>query len=183
MSRFESDGHYTRTAILLHWIVAAILIVQFAWGWGMQEIPKTPPGMRAWAFNVHKSFGLVLLALTFARLAWRWTHHAPPLTGLPAWHVYLARTTQWLLYAALIVMPFAGYLGSVFSGYPIKWFGITLPAWGWKDDAIKDAMSRVHLIASFVLAGATVLHVSGAITHAVARDGITARMRLRLSRS
>ena len=69
MSRYEGDGQYTRTAILLHWIVAALLIVQFAWGWGMQEIPKTPPGLRAGAFNLHKSVGLVLLALTFVRLA------------------------------------------------------------------------------------------------------------------
>lgn len=176
MSPSDGDARYTRTAIVLHWIVAALVIVQFAWGWGMQEIPKDPPGMRAGAFNLHKSFGLVLLALTLIRLLWRWAHHAPPLTGLPAWHVYLARTTQWLLYAALILMPLAGYLGSVFSGYPIKWFGVTLPAWGWRDPAIKDAMSLVHLWGSFFLAGAMVLHICGAVLHALARDGIMARM-------
>ena len=40
--------------------------------------------------------------------------------------------------AALFAMPLAGYLGSVFSGYPVKYFGVTLPAWGAKSEAVKD---------------------------------------------
>ena len=37
---------YTRTAIVLHWVIAPAVIVQFTWGWVMQTIPKQPPGMR-----------------------------------------------------------------------------------------------------------------------------------------
>ena len=57
----------------LHWLIAALFIGQFAWGWLMQEIPKSPPGMRADAFNFHKSIGLCLLGADAvpARLAHR----------------------------------------------------------------------------------------------------------------
>ena len=38
-------ANYTRTAIALHWLIALAVVVQFAWGWWMQTIPKEPPGM------------------------------------------------------------------------------------------------------------------------------------------
>ena len=167
---------YTRAAIALHWIVAALVLAQFTWGWWMQQIPKQPPGLRADAFNLHKSVGLVILALMLVRLGWRLAHAPPPLDGLPAWQRALASTTHRLLYIALIVQPLAGYLGSVFSGYPVKWFGLTLPAWGWPSVPIKDAMSTVHLVNSFVLLGLFMLHVAGALKHAFAGDGYIRRM-------
>ena len=49
----------TRIAVALHWLIAALVIGQFAWGWWMQEIAKQPPGPRVDAFNLHKSIGLV----------------------------------------------------------------------------------------------------------------------------
>ena len=75
-------------------------------------------------------------------------------------------------------MPLSGYLGSVLSGYPIKWFGVGLPAWGWSDPAIKDLMSNVHLVASWTLLASTALHVAGTIKHALAGDRVMARMSL-----
>jgi cytochrome b561 len=165
-------------AIALHWVIAAVVIVQFAWGWSMQQIPKQPPGLRADAFNLHKSIGLLIFGLMLARLGWRIGHPPPPLAGLPSWQRGTAQATHVLLYVALFVMPVAGYLGSVFSGYPVKWFGFTLPAWGWKDAFIKDLMSTIHLCTSFVLLAAFALHVAGAALHAFARDGYARRMRL-----
>ena len=139
-STSHSDGaalRYTTVAVALHWLVAAVLLAQFTWGWAMQQVPKQPPGLRADAFNLHKSVGLVLLALMLVRLGWRLLHPPPPLSGLPHWQRVLASWTHRLLYASLIVQPVAGYLGSVFSGYPVKWFGVTLPAWGWSSPALK----------------------------------------------
>jgi len=142
----------------------------------MQQIPKQPPGLRADAFNLHKSVGLVLLALMLIRLGWRLLHPPPPLTGLPAWQEKLAAATHRLLYVVLFVQPITGYLGSVFSGYPVKWFGMTLPAWGWASVPIKDAMSTIHLVNSFVLLALVLLHLAGALRHALARDGYVRRM-------
>jgi cytochrome b561 len=173
---------YTRTAVVLHWLVAAVVFGQFAFGWLMQQIPKSPPGMRADAFNVHKSIGLCLLALMLFRLGWRIAHPAPPLPAMPRWQARAAKINHAALYAALIVMPLAGYLGSVWSGYPVKWFGITLPGWGGSVPWLKSLMSNVHLATSFVLLTLVVVHVAAALWHATRRDGVVARMMLSSTR-
>jgi len=168
---------YTWTAIALHWLIAIVVIVQFKWGWWMQDIPKQPPGARVDAYNLHKSVGLTILALMIVRLLWRWRHPAPALPAMPDWQRRLAHINHWLLYAALFVMPVAGYLGSVFSGYPVKYFGVTLPAWGIKDESLKSLCSGVHLVTSYVLFFAVVLHVAAALKHAlIDRDGLLSRM-------
>jgi cytochrome b561 len=176
-STSASEGRYTGFAIGLHWLVAALVIGQIAWGWAMQEIPKQPPGLRADAFNVHKSIGLTIFAFMLIRLGWRLAHPPPPLPPIPRWQRLLANGNHAVLYLALFAMPIAGYLGSVFSGYPVKAFGLTLPAWGWKDEELKTAMSAVHLGTSWVLVAAIALHLAGVLKHAlVDRDGLLRRM-------
>ena len=180
MQPFE---RYTRTAIALHWLIAVVVIIQFKWGWWMQGIPKLPPGPRVDAYNLHKSVGLTILALMAIRLVWRWRHHAPALPHMPDWQRRLAHANHWVLYAALFVMPVAGYLGSVFSGYPVKYFGMTLPAWGPKDESLKNLCSTIHLVTSFVLFFAVVLHVGAALKHAlIDRDGLLSRMGIGMAR-
>ena len=169
-------SRYTKTAVVLHWLVAGVVFGQFTFGWLMQQIPKAPPGMRADAFNFHKSVGLCVLALMLFRLGWRLEHPAPPLPPMPAWRMRAAKVTHAALYAALLVMPLAGYLGSVWSGYPVIWFGLTLPAWGTKMPALKSLMSDVHLVTSFVLLSLVALHVAAAFQHALRADGVMARM-------
>jgi cytochrome b561 len=163
---------------VLHWLIAAVVFAQIAWGWLMQEIPKSPPGMRADAFNVHKSVGLCIFALMLVRLGWRLAHAPPPLPPMPRWQMRAAKFTHAALYVALFTMPIVGYLGSVFSGYPIKWFGITLPSWYPKAPALKQLMSDVHLATSIVLVSLIAVHVAAAIRHALRGDGVFARMTL-----
>jgi cytochrome b561 len=168
---------YTGVAIALHWLVAALVVGQVAWGWWMQEIPKAPPGPRAEAFNLHKSFGLLILALMVARLGWRLSHPPPRLPAMAAWQRALANATHGLLYVALFALPLTGYLGSAYSGYPVKFFGAVLPAWATKDASIKELMGTLHLAASWVLVAAVLVHLAGALRHGlVDRDGLLRRM-------
>ena len=81
------------------------------------------------------------------------------------------------MYVCMLVLPISGYIGSTFSGYPIKWFGVTLPGWGWKDDAIKDAMSTLHYGVSWLLIALIAVHLAAALKHLlVDRDEVFARM-------
>lgn len=173
----SSPQRYTRFAVALHWIVAAVVFAQYALGWLMQEIAKQPPGPRASAFNAHKSIGLVILGLMMVRIAWRLSHPAPPLPPMPRWQARAALANHLLLYSLLVVMPLAGYLGSAFSGYPVRFFGIVLPAWAPKSEAAKQAMSEVHLVAAWLLAASVAVHLAAVAKHAlVDRDGLLARM-------
>jgi cytochrome b561 len=178
----EPASRYTRIAVVLHWVVAAIVLAQFPLGWWMQEIPKQPPGPRAEMFNLHKSIGIAVLALMVARLAWRLGHRPPVLPPMPRWQSIAARSTHWLLYAMLIAMPLTGYLGSAFSGYPVKFFGVTLPTWAAKNPQLKDWMGTAHWLLSWALLAGFGLHILGVVKHLlVDRDGLLRRMTWRRS--
>jgi cytochrome b561 len=158
-------------------VTAALVIAQIGWGWWMQEIPKQPVGPRADAFNLHKSVGLTLLVLMIVRLAWRLAHRPPPMPPMPAWNVRLAHANHAVMYGALFALAIGGYLGSAWSGYPVKFFGLTLPAWSGAHPLLKDYASDVHLAVAWLLAVAFALHVGGTIKHAlVDRNGMLGRM-------
>jgi cytochrome b561 len=143
----------------------------------MLGIAKQPAGPRVDAFNLHKSVGMTILALMAVRIAWRLAHRPPPMPPMPAWQARLASCTHVLLYAALVVQPLSGYLGSEFSGYPVKYFGITLPSWGGRNVPLKEFLSAVHLATSWIIVAAIGLHVAGALKHALLdRDRLLARM-------
>jgi cytochrome b561 len=173
----QPSDRYTGTAIALHWLIAVLVVAEFAWGWWMQSIPKQPPGFRADAFNLHKSVGLAILLLMVARLAWRLAHRPPALPPMPAWNARLAHANHALMYAALFALTVGGYLGSAWSGYPVLFFGQPLPAWAGHHPLLKEAASGVHLAASWVIGVAFALHVGGTAKHAlVDRNGTLARM-------
>jgi cytochrome b561 len=169
---------YDRVAITLHWLIALGVLAQIALGWWMIDIPKQPVGVRVYWFNLHKSIGLTLAALIVVRVVWRVTHRPPALPdSVPRWQVRAAGISHGLLYVCMIAMPIAGYLGSTFSGYPIKYFGLTVPGWGWKDDALKDFFSAVHYSTAWSFMVLIGLHVAAAIKHLlVDRDRVFARM-------
>jgi cytochrome b561 len=158
-------------------MIAILVIGQFAWGWWMQEIPKQPAGPRVDAFNLHKSIGMMILLLMALRLIWRAAHPPPPLPRMPSWQAATARGTHVLLYVALLAQPLIGYLGSEVSGYPVRFFGMTLPGWAGKHVALKEILSTVHLANGWLIATLVLAHVAGALKHAlVDRDGLLARM-------
>lgn len=169
---------YTRVAIALHWLIAAFLLLQFALGWGMQLIAKQPAGPRADAFNLHKSFGLLLLGLMIARIAWRLGHEPPALPPMPRWQVLAARADHLLLYVLVVALPLSGYLGSAFSGYPVRFFGMPLPSWAGRHEALKEAMSTVHLVCSWALACVVAVHLAAVAKHVlIDRDELLGRMK------
>jgi len=180
VSRSDAAQRYSRTAIALHWTIAVLVIAQFAWGWWMQQIPKEPVGLRVDAFNLHKSVGMTILALMVVRIGWRLAHRPPPLPPMPSWQAAVARANHVALYVLLVIQPLSGYLGSEFSGYPVKVFGMTLPSWAGKDVAMKDFLSGMHLATSWAIAAVVGLHVGAALKHAlVDRDGLLERMGIR----
>ena len=111
------------------------------------------------------------------RLAWRAAHPPPPLPAtVPRWKRQAAAVTHRLLYLCLLVAPVSGFLGSSFSPYPIRFFGTPLPRWIAPWEAGKEAMSALHLAAVLLLAALVLLHVAGAFSHAIRRDGVFSRM-------
>lgn len=169
---------YTRTAILLHWLVALALVGMLILGWWMVGLPKGPGSVRAYYFNLHKSIGITLGFVVLARLVWRLIHPAPPLPPtLPSWQVRAARIVHRALYVCMLWMPVTGFMSSSFGRYPIVYFGHTLPRWVAEAERMKDLFSDLHYAGVITLMTLASLHAGAALWHRlVARDAVFARM-------
>lgn len=191
---------YTKTAVVLHWLIGIAIIGMLALGWFMSELPKEAPkqtaydlfnlGVYTWQlaepasprtfyFNLHKSIGITLLALILLRILWRLTHRPPALlASLKPWERKLATAGHHLLYLLMIAMPVTGLLQALYSKYGVKWFG--MPFLGGLDDkGMRDIFNEAHEVIGFILAAIIVLHILGALKHKfIDRDQTMSRMTL-----
>ena len=169
---------YNRVMVVLHWTLALGLLAQFGFGLWMEEIPKDPPGVRAFWFNLHKSFGIVLGFLVLWRLGWRVTHSVPAdLPNTPDWQSKLAKLNHGLMYVIMFAIPITGFLGSSFSPYPVKFFGTALPRLWEADPEQKAFFSELHEASAFALMGLLALHLLAVLWHVVVKkDGLLQRM-------
>jgi cytochrome b561 len=168
-----SEQRYSPTAIAIHWLHAVLIIGLLVLGYIMVDLPKGP--QRTNLIALHKSLGFCAILLFMLRLGWRY-HRPPPPSLSSGWQHLLAEATHHLLYLLLAVVPLAGYVSSSFSKFPLKFFGWPVFKAGWPDDGIHDLLGPLHQYSAYLLAGLLVLHVAGALYHAVLRDGTLSRM-------
>ena len=168
-----SAPRYTRTAILLHWVQAALDLTLLGLGWYMADLPKGPDKTATYA--LHKSLGLCALALVAVRLLWRWQHRPAPLARVTP-QERLATAVHHLLYLLLALVPLAGYLSASFTKYPMKLFGMPVFKAGWADETINGMFNALHKGSALILAILVGLHVAAALYHGLRRDGVLARM-------
>ena len=162
---------YTRTAILLHWLIAALVVAMILLGLVMTEVPRQTP-MRGPLFNFHKSLGLLVLALVIVRLAWRIAHRPPPLPlDIAPWNRQLAGITHGAFYVLLLAQPLLGYVASVFGKYGVKFFGLALPAWGSDNPAVREPFLDAHHLVAKLLIALIALHLAGVAWHRFGRRG------------
>jgi cytochrome b561 len=169
---------YTSTAIGLHWLIAILLLGQFAFGLALGEIPRGTPD-RGYYVNFHKSTGILIGLLILLRIGWRLTHTPPPLpASTPGWERLAARVTHAALYLCMLLLPLSGYLASNFSKYGIKFFNLVHWApWGPEDKTLYAIFNTTHRVAALVLAALVILHVLAVAKHMlIERDGLLLRM-------
>jgi cytochrome b561 len=104
-----------------HWLIAALVLAQFAIGSIAEEMKLTPAKLDLFVW--HKSIGVTVLLLALLRLAWRLANPAPaPPPGTPHWEHKLASLAHSLIYALVFVVPLSGWLVSDASRVPFKAF-------------------------------------------------------------
>jgi len=155
-------ARYSRVAVWLHWIIAALVIVNLLLGLYHEDFAKP---VRAWMMFFHKSTGLTVLTLTLARLAWRIGHRPPPFDAvMKRWEVRLASFLHWVFYLMLVLIPITGWLLSSTGGKPTSFFGLfNLAALPVRGDGAHDLFKELHEIFGKAMIGLIVLHVAGAL--------------------
>lgn len=181
----QSADRYGLVAIALHWTIALAIIGLLVLGTVMVRL--TPgSSLQFELYQLHKSLGITVLALSIVRLAWRLTHPPPPLPAtLRPWEAMLARITHIGFYVLMLLLPFSGWMmvsASVWN-FPTVIFGLFtlphLPVLSTLADKkpVEDALKEVHewlAIGIFVL---LLLHVAGALKHhIILKDGTLGRM-------
>lgn len=170
-----TPARYTRTAMLLHWVMALLIFFLFGLGWYMTELPET--AVRAAPFALHKSVGLLVFTLLVVRLLWRLRNPPPALpVGLEEWKRILSTWVHRVFYVLLVLQPVTGYLSSSFTGRKTSFFGFPLPQWGWKNEPLNYLFTDIHSGISDVLLICIIIHVLGAVIQMRQRDGLIYRM-------
>jgi cytochrome b561 len=197
----QTPSRYTKTAIILHWLIAIFIALMFVLGWYMAELPKEAPkqmaydlfdlGVYTWQvaeeisprtfyFNLHKSLGLTVLALIVLRILWRITHKPPAaLSSYKAIEKKVATATHHSLYLLMLAVPVTGLTMAINSKYGVKWFGIDVIA-GLDNKPVRDFFECTHEFVGIVLLVLIGIHLLGALKHKfIDKDNTMSRMSLK----
>ena len=177
MTYGKLGGGYPSSSKLLHWLVAASVLIMIPIGITMGKIPEG--ALQNALFNLHKSFGILILALMAARLINRIVAGAPaPAPGLARWQRIVSSATHGLLYVLLILQAVGGWLANSAFGAPTPFFGLfNLPALRGKDQAFADQVFANHRILGFVIAALAAMHIAAALQHYFVKgDDVLQRM-------
>lgn len=167
---------YGTTAKVFHWLMAALLLVQFPVGWLMPDIHRgMTPGA---AMSFHVSVGFTILILIVLRLAWRLTHPVAPESSLSRWQRRSSEAAHWLLYALVLATTFTGWLFASFRGWSLSlYFLMPMPMLAADNAAAGKAIDGLHQAMEWSLLAVIGIHVVAALAHIyVYRDRIMQRM-------
>jgi cytochrome b561 len=158
----QPDQPYARPQVLLHWLVFALVIVQWLSAGAMESYfdarnDAGPPGFPDVPLAMlHAGSGALILLLMLGRVVARLRYGAPPLPAdvNPSIKA-LARANHYAFYGVLLLMAPTGMLALY---------------------ADVDA-ADVHVLLKNLLIALVVLHLSGVAFHAlIRRDGVVRRM-------
>ena len=174
---------YGLIAQVLHWVVAALIMVLFALGLFMHDLPDSSASQvvfKSWFYSVHKTLGVTALLVAVTRVVWTVCHARP---GTLVAHTKLeslaAKTIHWMLYGATILMPLTGWLhhsaseGAAAIWWPFSQDLLLVP----KSAQLAMFFGSAHFFTAVLLGFSLFLHVAGAFKHAVIdRDATLQRM-------
>ncbi len=180
-------SRYDRGAMLLHWLIAAMVLINIGLGLYFVDLPQDFPNKSLFT-QTHKSIGLTVLMLSILRLGWRFTHPVPALPpNMSGLLRLVSRLVHWLFYFLLIAIPLAGWcivsvsplgITTVYFGlfkWPHIWF---LTGWSMADrQEYVSYFVATHNTLAFTALALIVLHVAAALYHHyIVRDNVLVRM-------
>jgi cytochrome b561 len=172
----RTDG-YPPTSKLLHWLVAACVLLTLPVSLAMVRIGEGPT--QDALYNLHKSLGVLILILMVLRLINRLVAGAPiPDPNIEPWQRKLSSAVHGLLYVLLLAMPVVGYVANSAYGAPTPFFGLfTLPKIVGDNQALATQLFTLHRWAGFLVIVLAGMHIGAALMHHfVHRDNVLRRM-------
>ena len=180
LDALHPDGQYSRGAKWFHWVTVPLLAISLLSGPTIRFINDE---VKMSFYTLHESVGLLIFALSVARLTWRWTHMPPPLVdSIPLAVRMGAGAVHALLYSALIIQPVLGFFTTNAYGFPQQgataFLGfVDLPKFMEASPSLARTLHWCHSIVGWTLFPLIAAHVGGVLFHhVVRRDGTLLRM-------
>lgn len=172
----NSASSYGWLAIALHAIMGLGIFFVFGLGLYMVELTYYDPWYRD-SLDLHKSLGLVLLALWFGRIGWRWYNTAPQMSGTN-FEKKAAHLMHQGLYLMMLLLMVTGYFISTADGRSISIFGLVdLPAIPYSIENQEDIAGIIHWGLAWTLIAMVTLHSLAAVKHQlIEKDGTLMKM-------
>jgi cytochrome b561 len=152
----------------LHAWGAVLVVLTLALSLAMVALPMSQLLAKFLAYQLHKTFGLLVLILTLARLGFRLTRRAPELTGLSPRTRQAARWGQAVLYTLLLVVPLLGYLTAQAAAGPVPttlFLVIPVPHLLDPNPALYAWLRPTHQVAAWSLIVLAAAHAGLALRH------------------
>lgn len=166
---------YDARTMAFHWATLAVIVVQFASAWTIDDFPRGP--LRVDARSFHITLGLVIALLVAGRMMWRATggRRLPFADHNPALNV-LAKGTHWVLYALLVTMVLLGITLTWARGDSI-WNLFSIPSFAPGNRDLVHTIEDLHGTVGWAIIGLAGFHASAALLHYfVLKDGTLQRM-------
>ena len=172
---------------LLHWAIALVVLGALAIGLIFAIYDGFAGTKEAFGeattnlfYKYHKTFGVIILFAMIVRILVKLR------LGKPAYAQPLSRfehvasnAVHGLLYLGLLIMPVLGWLGTAAGGFPVQFFGWTLPGLIGKDKALYEILMEFHGVIGWIMLICVLMHIGGALKHwLVNKDGVMTRMSL-----
>ena len=152
--------------ILVHWVVAISIIAMFCFGWWMVDLDY----YHAWykkGPDLHRSIGVVILAVMLLRLGWRLFNPPPaPLKHLKPWERISASIIHWAFYLLVPCIAISGYLITTADGRGLLVFNwLEIPALITSIEQQEDVAGDIHWYLAITIISLATLHMLAALKH------------------
>lgn len=172
----NSESRFGMIAILLHWAMALLMIGLVVLGLYMKRVPVGLFKLKLYGW--HKEYGILILMLAIARLAWRLTNVNPSLAMLSRFEIIAARAVHWAFYGFMFALPITGWMMTSAAGLAPSFFGLfTLPNIIAPDNHLRILLKEIHEWLAYGLIFTFCGHVGAALKHHfINHDNILRRM-------
>ncbi len=176
---------YSTVAVVLHWVIAAVIVLQLFLGWRMSGLDGAD---RSFVLQIHKSIGITILILSVVRLVWR-LRNPPPAADASLTRIERVLST-WVhrgFYVVMLGLPLTGWamISLTRGGTMTRLFGLIpwppVPFLNRLAAGPRDMMAGVlenaHSALVLITIALFLLHVAGALKHHfISRDRVLQRM-------